>query len=119
MATAPGRLLPWIPRVLGIGLALFLSVFALDAFGPDKTFVQSLPGFVVHLTPALIVLALVLLSWRWELVGGIALIGLSFAYAYWARRHLSWILVVSGSLLNVGLLFLLSWMQRIRSRATS
>ena len=117
MTTAPSRPLLWIPRVLGIGLALFLAVFALDAFGPDKTFIQALPGFVVHLVPAFAVLTLVLLSWRWELVGAITLIGLSLAYAYWARHHLSWILGISGPLLIVGLFFLLSWTQRTRSRA--
>jgi hypothetical protein len=114
--TTPSGLLPWIPRVLGIGLALFLAVFALDAFGPDQTFVQALPAFVVHLAPALAVLALVVLSWRWELVGAITLIGLSLAYTYWARNHLSWILGIAGPLLIVGLLFLLSWTQRNRAR---
>ena len=117
MTTAPIRPLLWVPRVLGIGLALFLAVFALDAFGPDKTFIQGLPGFSVHLVPSFAVLALVLLSWRRELVGAVTFIGLSFAYAYWARHHLSWILAISGPLLIVGLLFLLSWTQRTRSRA--
>ncbi len=118
MATTPSGLLPWIPRVLGLALALFLAVFALDAFSPDKTFVQALPTFVVHLAPAFAVLVLVALSWRWELVGAVTLIGLSFAYAYWSRHHLSWILAVSGPLLIVGLLFLLSWTQRTRTPAT-
>ena len=33
MTRTPARLIVWLPRVLGIVVAVFLGVFALDAFG--------------------------------------------------------------------------------------
>ncbi|MFN0057765.1 MAG: hypothetical protein ACKVX7_04845 [Planctomycetota bacterium] len=104
-----GKLLLWSPRILGILVCLHLSVFALDAFGGGKTFIQSLPDFAIHVAPMLILLAVVGVSWRWEWVGGIVFTGLAAGYAYFARNHVSWILVVSGPLLVVGVLFFWSW----------
>ena len=43
-----GKLLLWSPRILGVLVCLFLSLFALDAFGGGKTFIQSLPDFGIH-----------------------------------------------------------------------
>ncbi len=102
-------LLLWSPRVLGILVCLFLSVFALDAFSERKGLVQALGDFAIHLVPALVLLAVVAVSWRWEWVGGIVFTGAALAYAYVARGHPAWILVISGPLLIVGILFWLSW----------
>ena len=106
-------LLLWSPRVLGILVCLFLSVFALDAFGGGKTFLQGLRDFLLHISPMLILLGVVALSWRWKLVGGIVFSALSVAYAYFAyyvRHHPEWIPTIGGPLLLVGVLFLLSWL---------
>jgi general stress protein CsbA len=113
MAIRSGVLLLWAPRVLGILLCLFLSLFALDAFSGGKTFVQGLPDFLIHLTPMLLLLGVVALSWRWEWVGALVFIGLAAAYAYMARHHVIWILGISVPLLLVGVLFLVScWSRR-------
>lgn len=102
MTTTSGRLLLWSPRILGILVSMFVGLFALDA--------QALPDFVIHLVPAVLLLALVAASWRWEWIGGVAFIGLAVAYAtMMARGHLDWMLVISGPLLVVGTLFLWSW----------
>ena len=61
-----GKLLLWSPRILGVPLCLFLSVFALDAFGGGKPFIQALPDFAIHVAPMLVLLAVVGVSWRWE-----------------------------------------------------
>ena len=42
---------------LGILLSLFVGMFALDAFGHGQPFFAALPGFLVHLIPALVLLA--------------------------------------------------------------
>jgi CHASE2 domain-containing sensor protein len=111
------RLLRWSPRILGILVCLFLSLFALDAFGDGKTFVQALPDFARHVAPMLALLAVVGVSWRWEWVGGIVFTGLAAGYAYFARDHVSWIAVIAGPLLVVGVLFLWSWRQHGQLRA--
>ena len=90
-------------------VCLFLSLFALDAFSEGKSLVRALPDFAMHLLPALVLLVIVGVSWRWEWVGGIAFTGVALAYAYGARSHPAWILTISGPLLVVGVLFLWSW----------
>lgn len=106
---ASKALLLWSPRVLGILVSLFLGLFALDAFSEGKSFVRALPDFAMHLLPALVLLVIVGLSWRWEWVGGLGFTGLAATYAYLARSHPAWIVVISGPLLIVGILFWRSW----------
>lgn len=115
----PKALLLWSPRVLGILVSLFLGLFALDAFSERRSFVQALRDFAMHLLPALALLVIVGVSWRWEWVGGIAFAGLAVAYAYAARSHPAWILVISGPLLIVGILFFWSWRHHAELRLAS
>ena len=117
MTRPSGGLLRWSPRILGILVCLFLSLFAFDAFGDGKTFAQALPDFARHVAPMLALLAVVGVSWRWEWVGGIVFTGLGAGYAYVARDHVSWIAVIAGPLLVVGVLFLWSWRHDGRLRA--
>jgi glucose-6-phosphate-specific signal transduction histidine kinase len=114
MTMRSGTLLLWSPRVLGILVCLFLSLFALDAFSGGKSVDRAVTDFLIHVAPMLALLGVVALSWRWEWVGGIVFTALALTYAYVARQHLSWIPVVSGPLLAVGVLFLWSWTQHRR-----
>jgi hypothetical protein len=116
MTKRSSTLLLWAPRILGILVCLFLSVFALDAFGGGTTFIQALPDFGMHVAPMLILLAIVAVSWRWEWIGGFGFTALAIAYAYFARDHISWIPVIAGPLLIVGVLFLWSWHQHSEPR---
>ncbi len=121
MFNRPASLLVWSPRVLGILVCLFLSIFALDAFSEQKTFLEGLRDFLVHLRPMLVLLGIVALSWRWEWIGGAAFTGLAVLYAYWAyfvKGHPGWIPIVGGPLLVAGVLFFLSWRHRRRSYDT-
>ena len=115
----PNILLLWSPRLLGILVCLFFGLFALDAFGNGKAVIQALPDFGIHLAPVLVLLAVVGVSWRWEWVGAIVFTGLAAGYAYFARDHVSWILVIAGPLLLVGLLYSWSWVRHrgLRVRA--
>ena len=97
------------PRLLGIGVSVFLGLFALDAFRPGTPFARALTDFGIHLVPAAAVLAIVVLSWRRPWIGGVAFVLLAVAYALMVRFRLDWIIVISGPLLTVGVLFLWSW----------
>lgn len=105
------RLLMWAPRILGIGMALFLALFALDALGPGKPWL----GFVIHLLPTFVVLAVVAASWHRGWIGGIAFIALAVFYATQVPDRPDWILVIAGPLVVVGILFLWSWVHLARS----
>ena len=100
----------WTPRVLGILIVLFVSAFALDAFSDSQPFGKALVDFGVHLVPALILVGIVLLAWRWPWVGAAAFTTLAVVYALNSPR-LDWSLLIAGPLLVVGLLFLWSWRQ--------
>lgn len=97
----------WLPRLLGIAVALFVGLFALDAFNEGKPLAQTLGDFAIHLIPALGILAVVAVAWRYPSVGALAFIALAVAYAISVRR-LEWIAVIAGPLFAVGLLFLAS-----------
>jgi hypothetical protein len=113
MAAMSDRWLLWSPRILGTLVSVFLGMFALDAFSPGKPILESVPGFFIHLIPALTVLGVVILSWQREWIGGLACIGLAIAYALSVgARHADWALAISGPLLVVGTLFLWSWQHR-------
>ncbi|MBP7572250.1 MAG: hypothetical protein KBA95_19520 [Acidobacteria bacterium] len=99
--------LTWTPRVLGILVSAFLAVFALDVFDGSRAILPTLLAFVIHAAPSIVLLATVIAAWRYPWVGAVAFIGLALFYA--ARVHrVDWVLVISGPLLIVGVLFLLS-----------
>jgi len=103
-----GKLL-WAPRLLAVAVSLFLSVFALDAFGSGTSFFEALPDFLIHLLPSAIVVAVVALAWHREWIGAVVFAVLAVAYAVAAREHLSWIAAISGPLLITGALYGWSW----------
>jgi hypothetical protein len=105
---------PWVPRLAGVAVALFLALFALDAFN-NRPFLAALPGFVIHLVPSFMVLAAVALAWRFPLAGAVAFPLLALVYAERVHWRLDWVRVVGGPLVLVGLLFLLSWRANARS----
>jgi CHASE2 domain-containing sensor protein len=111
MTKTNAAMLLWAPRMVGIAMALFLSLFALDAFD-GRPFLTALPGFLIHVIPAGVVLAAVALAWRLPLAGAVAFTGLALAYAIAVRWRLGWIAVIGGPLVVVAILFLLSWRYR-------
>ncbi|HQR39875.1 MAG TPA: hypothetical protein PLF26_15925 [Blastocatellia bacterium] len=99
------------PRVLAIGFALFLSIFAADVFEERSGFWQTIGALLVHLLPAFLVLLVLALAWHRELVGGLVFLLLGALYLLFAvgRMHWSALVVVSGPLFAIGALFVCSW----------
>jgi peptidoglycan/LPS O-acetylase OafA/YrhL len=61
----------WLPRLLGLVAILFISLFALDAFSPEKSTFRQLFDFFMHMIPSLLLLIVLLIAWKKELIGGI------------------------------------------------
>jgi hypothetical protein len=109
----------WLPRVICILAILFISMFALDAFAPGLTIWQQLGGFMMHLVPSFILLALLVVAWKWEYIGGIifTVIGLGFSpFIFIHNYHMNhsiWmslliILMINFPFILTGILFIFS-----------
>ena len=96
-------------RILGVALALFLSLFALDVFEVEGSFWEKVGGFLVHLTPTWLVLLAVTQSWRWARLTGVLLVGLAGLYVALFRVPVSAYLMLSSPALASGALFLSGW----------
>ena len=110
MNTHVSRLLYWMPRVLGILFAGFLASFSGDVFDEGLGFWRTLVALAMHLIPAAIVLAAVLLGWYRELAGAVVMAALGLAYAIRFSDHPLWVLCIAGPAFVIGLLFFLSWL---------
>ena len=116
--TPKGRwLLRWSPRMLCLAFAVFLSLFALDVFSEGLGFLQTALALAMHLIPAAIVLVVLTLAWRWEWIGAALFVAAAALYLYMAigRHHLDWALAISGPMVVLAGLFLLSWLTRSHS----
>ncbi|MGC9523249.1 MAG: DUF7670 domain-containing protein [Anaerolineae bacterium] len=100
------QVIVWTPRVFGILFAIFISIFALDVFSEGYGFWETLVALFMHLVPTLLVVIALIVAWRWEGIGAALFIALGVAYLVMSRIE-SW--VISGPLLVIGALFLISW----------
>jgi len=110
----------WLPRIICILAVLFISMFAADAFTPELTIWQQLGGFLIHLIPSFILIAILIVAWKWELIGGIilAVIGLVMSplvfMLNYNRNHFSIgqslgiILMITFPFIVAGILFIIS-----------
>ena len=108
------RLLFWSPRILCVLFAAFVSVFALDVFGQGYGFRETIVALAMHLIPTAIILALLVVSWRWEWVGALLfpVLGVLYIVSSQGRFHWSVYLSIAGPLFLVGGLFLCDWLLR-------
>ena len=120
------KILYWSPRVICILSILFISLFALDAFEPDLSIWQQIGGFLIHMIPSFILLAALLITWKWELTGGIIFIILgllvsSFLYTHnYIMNQSVWlslgiVLMMGFPLVLSGILFVLNHKNRKKS----
>ena len=110
------KLLYWSPRILCILFTIFISIFALDSFEPNRTIVENIQAFAIHLIPTYILIIVLIISWRYEWVGAVIFNGLGLAYALMNLDHPDWIAVISTGLFMVGILFLIGWIYRAEIR---
>ncbi len=114
------KLYHWLPRIICILAILFVSMFALDSFAPELTLWQQIGGFLIHLIPTYILIAVLLIAWKWEYVGGIlfTILGIAFCIAVFIlnnhRNHNTiWqsfgiALMIAFPFVIVGVLFIVS-----------
>ena len=104
----------WAPRIVGLGLAFFLSLFALDAFSEGRGIAGTIVAFAMGLLPALIVLITVIIGWKRDGIASLIFVALTLFYALSTLERPLWIAFIAGPLALVGALFFLSW--RLKAR---
>ena len=114
------KMLYWSPRILGILVAIFVSLFALDVFGEGYNFWETIVALAMHLIPTAVILIILAIAWRWERIGGFLFIVLGVLYIalFWDPSRWPAYLMISGPLFLVGVLFFLSGCYREKSSST-
>jgi hypothetical protein len=114
------RVFHWLPRIICILAILFVSLFAADAFASGLTIWQQLGGFLIQLIPSFILLAFLIVAWKWEFIGGIifVVIGLVTSPLVFMLNHnrnqlsigasLKNVLMITFPFIIVGVLFIIS-----------
>jgi len=108
----------WIPLILIILAIGFMVLFSFDSFEGNEPVGRKLLGFLMHNIPALILIAITVIAWRWELIGGILLVASSLAgcWRYGSFQGNPGSLMVFGPVLVAGALFILSFARTCTSR---
>lgn len=111
----------WAPRILSIIFVIFLMMFSLDVFEPGLTFGQIALGLFIHNIPSLILLIILIISWKHEIVGGVAFLLAGILHAVFSLTRVDaepWYISFAVSLIIgvpaflVGILFLIGWFEK-------
>jgi hypothetical protein len=120
------RALFWTPRALSILFIAFLSLFALDVFDEHLGLWQTVLALTMHLIPSFVLIAALVLAWRWEWIGAALYGAAGLLYVGWVvamsrpvppAMRLIWILTIAGPAFVIAGLFLANWLRRGSLRA--
>lgn len=102
----------WAPRALAVLFILVLALFAMDVFSMGADFWATLGGFFIHLIPSLILLVILVLSWRDALLGGLLFIitGTLFTIRFGTWQNWGLFAIISIPPVLIGLLFVAQWL---------
>jgi hypothetical protein len=106
----------WTPRILSILFIAFLAMFSLDIFEPGRSFWEIIVGLFMHNIPVFILIAVLIISWKKEIVGGVVFILAGLLYIFFdlhRSRDISILflesLIIAGPAFLIGILFLIGW----------
>ena len=117
------KYLYWTPRILSIIFIAFLALMSLDVFSPGLSIGQIALGLFMHNIPVFILIIVLVISWKYEWVGGVIFIlaGLLYTGTIVIRvimsnpvewYMLSWSLIIAGPAFFIGILFLINWFKK-------
>ena len=82
-----GHTIRLIARILALAAIAFISLFALDAFGPGKSLWTQIGDFIMHLIPSFVLLIIFIIALKRELIGGILYVAVALLNAPWIYKH--------------------------------
>jgi hypothetical protein len=100
-------------------------MFAFDVFDPELTIWQQILALLIHLIPSFVLLAILIIAWKWELIGGIIFMFIGIGFSPFIFMHnykmnhsvgstLITIALINLPFVIVGILFSLS--QQLRKK---
>ncbi|MBL7849195.1 MAG: hypothetical protein JNL40_17135 [Cyclobacteriaceae bacterium] len=96
------NLIRWLPRLLTLAMAAFLSLFSLDVFSERDGFFKTLSALFIHLIPVGLILIVLWVSWRRPLIGAIFFPVLAIAQCIASWGHWDVIGLIALPLLLIG-----------------
>lgn len=116
----------WTPRILSMIFILFISLFAFDVFEGNSGFWNIALALFMHLIPSFVLVVILIISWKHELVGGIAFIlgGLLYIWRViltaiqnpFEWYLVSWSIIIAGPAFFIGILWILNWKRRKKEK---
>lgn len=113
------RFIYWTPRILSILFICFIAMFSLDVFSPELSLWQIIIGLFMHNIPTFIMIIILIVSWKHEIVAGVAFLLAGFLYIFMAIFNgvpwymvLSWSITIAGPAFLIGILFLVNWFKK-------
>ena len=95
---------------------------SLDVFSPELNFWQIIVALFIHNIPVFILLVILLISWQYEIIGGIGFILGGILYSIiilitdirtgFQWYYLAWIVQISGIAFFLGIMFLVGWFKK-------
>ena len=111
------KALYWIPRILTILSILFMMMFSFDVFDGNEPLARKLLGFLMHNIPVLVLIVVLIIAWKWEVVGGVLFILSAIAGSIFFKAFSgnSGALIVMGPFFIMGVLFILHHVLYVKS----
>jgi hypothetical protein len=116
------RLVYLLPRIAGIIIAVFITLFALDVFEMGGTIWQKIGGFIIHAAPALIFGLVMFVAWKRPLIGAIVF---GFGAIYFLRFIITGrffefpnFLIFFSPLAAISVLFYINWKWKLGHKST-
>jgi hypothetical protein len=103
------RLINWIPRILNIALIIFFLLLSIEGIGNIGSLGTNAGNFFMFISPALLLLLILTVSWRYPMAGGIILPVLALVLAILESGSKTAINPLILPVLITGLLYWLSY----------
>lgn len=115
------KMLIWSPRILAILAILFMILFSFDCFEAGQGFRNQMTCFFMHNIPAFIIIAILVVSWKWELLGGILFVAAAFtgSIIFNGFGGNYGVNIIMAPFLLTGILFMIHFFIYVRNKTAS
>lgn len=120
METKVSKFVYWTPRIASIIFIAFLALMSLDVFTEGARSWEIVIGLFMHNIPVFILLAVLIIAWKYEIVGGVVFILAGILYIFFAVSRnvdnwgmaLAWSIQIAGVAFVIGGFFTANWIKK-------